>query len=276
MIITLSEKRNEKLVFEWAEEMTEQHAQDFCEVCNVVFEDNYTVPYILERFGVNIYGGGFICTAYKDDKPLACLGGFRNDIDGKTAFMFEHFASMPYARKGGYVVEMFFCIFNEVEKRYPDAIFFTYPSEKAYPVYVAAGFAQGRLYQRIYCGSTKDFRENIPFISDDYAEAFTLRKKRAAILQAGGKCYAVLLYKMKKLIPAGIIVGEVSSKFVGKVPAAGKLRFYRYYSRTKGVLGQKGILKSITYQLGAAKQEDNPIAPAYKTTHNSTDFFAGS
>ena len=52
MIIILSEKRNEKLVFDWAEEMTAQHAQDFCDVCNVVFEDNYTVPYILERFSV--------------------------------------------------------------------------------------------------------------------------------------------------------------------------------------------------------------------------------
>ena len=151
MIITLSEKRNEKLVFDWAEEMTEQHAQDFCDVCNVVFEDNYTVPYILERFGVNIYGGGFICTAYRDDKPLACLGGFRNDLDGKISFMFEHFATVPHARKGGYVVEMFFCIFNEVGKLFPNALFFTFPSNMAYKVYGAAGFVQGKLYQRIYC-----------------------------------------------------------------------------------------------------------------------------
>ena len=276
MIITLSEKRNEKLVFDWAEEMTEQHAQDFCDVCNVVFEDNYTVPYILERFGVNIYGGGFICTAYKDDKPVAVLGGFRNDFDGKTAFQLEHFATLPQVRKSGYNVDLIFTMLDEVGKRCPDALIYGFPNDEAEAVDVAAGFAQGKLYQRIYCGSTKDFRENIPFISDDYAEAFTLKKKKAAILQAGGKCYAVFLYKMKNLIPAGIIVGEVSSKFIGKVPSAGKLRFYRYFSRTKGILGLKNVLKSTTYQLGAAKQDNNPLPPAYKTTHNSTDFFAGS
>ncbi len=276
MIITLSEKRNEKLVFDWGDEITEQHAQDFCDVCNVVFEDNYTVPYILERFGVNIYGAGYICIVYKDDKPVGVLAGIRNDLDGNVAFQGEHFATLPEARKGGYPLDMDYYIHQEVGRRYPGALIYGFPNDEARAVGIAGGSAHAILYQRIYCGATKDFRENIPFISDDYAEAFTLKKKKAAILQAGGKCYAVFLYKMKKFIPAGIIIGEVSSKFIGKVPSAGKLRFYRYFSRTKGVLGLKNVLKSTSYKLGAANQDNNPIPPAYKTCHNSSDFFANS
>ena len=275
MIVTLSEERNEKLVFEWAEDMTEDHAQDFCDVCNVVFTDHYTVPYILERFGVNIYGGGYICVVYKDDKPLACLGGIRNDLNGKTTFQFEHFATVPQARKGGYVVEMLFCIFNEVGARYPDALFFCHPSNMAYPVYGAAGFAQTKMYQRIFHGPTKDFLQSMPYIEDKYAEAFTLKKKKAAILTIKGKCYAVLTFLGRNIIPAGLLLGEVNPKFKGTVPDVGLCRIYRYYSLKPGILGDRDSSNIVTYQLGVSDQSSNPIPPDYKSCHASSDFFGG-
>ena len=128
MIITLSEKRNEKLVF----------------------DDDYTVPYILERFGVNIYGGGYICIVYKDNKPVAALGGIRNDLNGKVAFQGEHFATLPQFRKSGYNVDLRFTILDEVGKRFPDALIFGFPNDEARAVCIAAGDAKAELYQRIY------------------------------------------------------------------------------------------------------------------------------
>ena len=275
MIITLSEARHEVVVFEWAEEMTEQHAQDFCDVCNAVFDDYYSVPYIMSRFGVNIYGGGFICTVYRDGKPLAVLGGIRNDLDGRTAFQFEHFATLPEERKSGYNLDLIWCIFDEVGKRFPDALLFGFPTDYARKVYMAAGCASSILYKRAFCGLTKNFLESMPFIEDKYAEAFTLKKKRARILTIGGKCYAVLISLARKIIPAGFILGEVSSKFKGTVPSAGIFRMYRYYSATPGIFGSRHALRSITYSPGANSQENNPTPYYYKTCHNSSDFFGG-
>ena len=276
MIITLSEKRNEKVVFVWAEEMTEQHAQDFCDVCNAVFKKpHYTVPYIMSRFGVNIYGGngGFIVVAYKDDEPLAALGGIRDDFNSRTAFQLEHFASMPAARKSGYVLDVIYCIFDEVSKRYPTALIYGFPGEQAYPVDAAAGFVLAEFYQRIFHGSTEDFLQSMPLIDDEFAENFTLRKKRAAILTVKGKCYACFPYFSRKIIPTGIIVGEVSSKFKGTVPNAGKFRLYYYHSLKPGILGRRALIMAATYQLGASQQTMDVVPPMYKHNGRATDFY---
>lgn len=274
MIITLSEKRNERLVFEWAEEMTEQHAQDFCDVCNAVFTDDYTVPYILERFGMNIYGAGFIMVVYKDDKPLATLSGLRNDIDGKAAIQLEHMASLPQVRKNGYALDMIYCMFDEIGKRYPNAFIFGYPTDQARDVDVAAGFVKADLYRRVFCGATEDFLQNMPYIDDNYAEAFTLKKKAAVIMTVKGKCYACFEFKLGGIIPAGVIVGEVSPKFKGTVPDAGKLRVYTYCSTKPGILGRTHYYRLTAYQLGAAVQDAEHMPPYYKCSHNSVDFFS--
>ena len=274
MIITLSEKRNEKLVFEWSEEMTEEHAKDFCTVCNVVFKDTYTVPYIMERFGVNIYGGGFIMIVYKDDKPLATLSGLRNDIDGKIAFQLEHIASLPQVRKSGYALDMLYCMFDEIGRLYPDAFIYGFPSNQAREVNVAAGFAKADMYRRVFCGATEDFMQNMPLIEDKYAEAFTLKKKAATIMTVKGKCYAAFKFMLGGFIPAGVIVGEVSPKFKGTVPDASKFRVYTYCSTKPGILGRMHFYKMVAYQMGAPVQDEVHMPPYYKSSHNSIDFFS--
>lgn len=274
MIITLSEERNEKIVFEWGDEITDEHAQDFCDVCNEVFTDHYTVPYIKERFGVNIYGAGYITVAYKDDKPLSCLGGIRNDIDGIPGFQHEHFASMPSIREtSGYILETFFCIYDEVSKLYPDALFWTFPGSMAYPVYKAAGYASAVHYMRIYHGANEDFLESMPLIPDDYAEAFTFKKKNAAIMKIHGKYYAVMKRTIKHYIPAGTILGEVSSRFYDKVPHVGIGRVYLYSSLKPGILRNRNASNVIMYRLGQTKQTPDIIPDDYKSCHYSSDFF---
>ena len=276
MIITLSEKRNEKLVFDWAEEMTERHAQDFCDVCNAVMSrQHFDVPYILERFGVNMYGKGFICTVHKDNRPLAALGGIADSMDGKTAFQLEFFVTMPEARKSGYNVDLIYGILDSVAERYPNALLYGFPNKTSCDINVAAGFAKTELYRRVFCGATEDFLQSMPYIDDDYAQTFTLKKKKAAILTVKGKCYAVFTFRLGKYLPAGVIVGEVNRKFKGTVPDASKLRVYTYCSREQGIFGKKRVVRVITYRLGAVNQDNNLIPDYYKSNHNSTDFFTG-
>ena len=268
MLTTLSSERNEQLLCEWSGEITDRHAQDFCDVCNAVFSNHFDLDYMRRKYEANIYGRSFIAVVYKNAKPIAAWGAWRNDLEGKTAFQLCDFVTLPEARKGGYVLDMFNGICDELRKSYPEAVIYGYPGPMAYPVLKAIGFSVTDLYMRLYHGYTKDFAENISVIDDDYVNAFLTKKKNICISKIGGRYYLVQKFRIKRLIPAARILGEVSSKFSDSFRRAGGLRLYFYNSLLPG----KRTARAAEYDLGASEQVMKSVPPYYKADGNTLDF----
>ena len=272
MFITLSEERNEKLLIEWSGEITDQHAQDYCDVCNAVFIDHFDLDYMRRKYEANIYGRSFIVVVYKDRKPIATQGAWRNDLDGKTAFQLCDFATLPEARKGGYILDVFYAICDEIRKSYPEGIIYGFPNHLSYPIAKALGQATAEWYSKIYHGFTQDFAENMPVIDDEYVNAFLLKKKNLLITEIKGRYYLVLKRRIKRLIPGGTILGEVSSKFSGNFRHAGKFRLCIYLSSQPGILGRSHKFNVNKYCLGKTEQVMGNIPPLYKADGLSIDF----
>ena len=274
MIITLSEERNEKLLCEWSGEITDKHAQDFCDVCNKVFSVHFDLDYMHRKYDTNFYGDSFIVTAYKDEKPVAAWGVWRNDIDGRPAFQLCDFASVPSARKSGYIVDMLYCIYDEIGGRYPDALIYGFPNNKSLPVMQAAGWAVSKIYQHVYHGRTEDFMQNMPYISDNYVESFALRKRNANILRVKDKCYLVLKCRFADVILGGQIMGEISSKYKSALKPVSRVRLLSYFSAKPGIFWRKQPVYFVTYDLALTKQVIRSVPPLYKADGYSLDFNA--
>lgn len=273
MITTLSEKRNEKLLCEWSGEITDGHAKDFCEVCNAVFGGIFTTDYIRRKYEANIYGRSFILVVYKDNKPVAAWGAWRNDFFGRTAFQMCDFAVMPFARKGGYVLDMLYCLYDELGRSYPGSVIYGFPGPMAYPVMIAAGWAPADFYARIFHGPSEDFIRSMPFIPDEYVESFFLSKKDTAVLKVRGKYYLLLRRRIKRLIPAGTILGEISSKFADSFRHTGRFRMYLYRSLKPGIFGTKSrVSHAVKYDTGTSRQVMDTVPPVYTADGYSLDF----
>ena len=274
MKITLSEERNEKLILEWSGEITDKHAQDFCDVCNAVFNDHFDLDYMHRRYyKENFYGRSFIVIVYKDEAPVAALGSWRVDFDGRPAFHLIDFASLPSARKGGYALDMLYAVFDEVQK-IPGAITYAItPGKMSYPLYEALGFARVNVYLRPYSGLTRDFLENMPVIDDDFAEAFYTKKKNVYVKELGGKFYLFLKKKIKRIFPAGIFLGELRAESAAKFKKSWSLLPMLYYSLNEGKI-IKCLRKShiVLYDPSASEQVMNNIPPVYKLDVFALDF----
>ncbi|MBQ7543918.1 MAG: hypothetical protein IJT02_03145 [Synergistaceae bacterium] len=272
MIITLSEERGEKLAIEWSGEITDKTAQDYCDVCNTVFVDHFDLDYMRRKFEANCYGKSFIIVVYREDKPIATWGAWRNDLDGRIAFQMCDFATMPSVRKGGYVLDMLYSLYDELGKHYPNARIYGFPGKMAHPVNRAAGWVLAEYYLRFYRGLTDDFLKSMPYISDEYAENFSFTQRNAAVLTVNGKCYFVLKRRIKNIVPSGRIFGEVSPKFAERFPRASRLMPYLYYSLTPGILGSRKTAHVSQYTMGAAEQVMDIVPPIYRADTNSMDF----
>ena len=177
MIITLSEERNEKLILEWSGEITDKHAQDFCDVCNAVFPDHFDLDYMRRKYDENIYGKSFILVIYKDGQPVAAEGAWRNDIEGRPSYQICDTATLPSMRKRGYNTRLSQTIISTAKTESPDALVYRFPGPMSFRMSEHLGFARSRRYLRIYRGETRDFLENIPFIDDEYVEHFLQQKQ---------------------------------------------------------------------------------------------------
>lgn len=272
MFITLSESRNEKLLLEWSGEITDRHAQDFCNVCNTVFTDHFDLEYMHRKYDENIYGKSFIVVVYKDEKPIAAWGAWRNDLNGRTAFQLCDFVTLPEARKGGYIVDMHYCIHEEIGKLYSQAITYGFPGEMAWRVAIAQGNAVEPLYVRIYHGITKDFTENVPFIDDTYVENWLVKNKNARIIRLRGRYYFVIQGAMKGLIPYSIILGEISSKYKDSFKRAVRFRPLLYRSRKPGILGGWKAAHVSKYDMATHTQDSENMPPLYTADTNTLHF----
>lgn len=273
MIITLSEERNEKLVLEWSGEITDKHAQDFCDVCNAVFHDHFDLDYMHRRYEENFYGKSFFVTVCKDEVPVAALGAWHADFDGRPAFHLIDFASLPSARKSGYALDMLYAVFDEVRK-IPGAVTYAItPGKMSYPLYEALGFAVVDLYLRPYSGITCDFLENMPVIDDDFAEAFYTKKKNVYIKEIGGKYYLCLKMKIKRIFPAGIFLGELKAKSAARFTKGGFLLPMLYYSMNEGKFPKYlRRFHTVFYDPSADEQVMKVIPPVYKLDTFAMDF----
>lgn len=272
MFITLSETRNEKLLIEWSGEITDRHAQDFCDVCNAVFTDHFDLDYMHRKYDENFYGKSFIIVVYKDNKPIAAWGGWRNDLNGRIAFQMCDFVTLPEARKGGYIVDMNYCVHDEIGKLYPQAIIYGFPGKMAWRVSIASGNAVEPFYVRIYHGITKDFKENIPFIDDSYVDNWLIRNKNARIVKLSGKYYFVIPRRIKGLIPYGIILGEISAKYKNSFKTVSKLRPLLYRSRKPGIFGEWKASHVAKYDMADSVQNSENMPPFYTADINTLHF----
>lgn len=274
MFIILSEKRNERLLIEWSGEISDRHAQDFCDVCNAVFTDHFDLDYMHRKYEANIYGKSFIAIVYKNDKPIGTWGAWRNDLEAKTAFQLCDFATLPEARKGGYILDMSYCIHDEIRRIYPDACTYGYPGKMSAPIAKAGGEAQVTdFYMRIYTGLTEDFQENMPVIDDAYAENFLAKKRNIFVREINGQYYLYKLSKIKRIIPSGIFLGKISSELSVKFKHCKMFKLSMYYSRNKSrLLGEKRVSHSAITYLNLSVNEEGYIAPLYRSDSNSLDF----
>ena len=272
MIITLSEERNEKLLCEWSGEISDKHAQDFCDVCNQVFRDHFDLEYMHRKYDVNCYGRSFIIVVYKDGKPAGTMGVWRNDFDERPAFQLVDFATVESARKGGYDLEMLFAIFNEVNNKCPGGLIYAFPHKMSYPVYSAAGFACQTLHKRIFHGANQDFLNSMPFIDDTYVEQYLTKKKRIGLVNIKGKCYLVALYKAKRIIPAAQFLGEVNSSCSSAFKRVSRVRLLVYRSTKPGILRNRGLTHAVTYDPASVKQVMGRIPPYFMEDSCTLDF----
>ena len=273
MIITLSEARNEYLVCEWSGEITDEHAQDFCDVCNTVFSAHFDLDYMHRKYyNPNIYGKNFIIVVYREGQPVSSWGGWRNDLYGRTAFQMCDFASIPSARKGGYIVDMQYCTNDEIGKYYPDAIIYGFPGENSYPIAKATGQLINDFYAKRYLWRNEDFIKSVPLVEDDYVNAFLLNKKDLYITKLNGRYYFVIKTLSRRIIPSGFIIAEVSSKFKDNFPRAGRFRVYKYYSLNPTKRSINYPNHTAKYALRNMEQIVDIIPPLYKADTRTFDF----
>ena len=273
MLFTLSEKRNEKLLIEWSGEITDRHAQDYCDVCNAVFDDYFDLDYMRHKYEANIYGKSFILVIYKDDKAIATWGAWRNDLDGKVAFQPCDFATLPEVRKGGYILDMSYYLNEEIRKYFPDAIVYGYPGKTAYRISAAFGYSVTDLYSRIYVGDTPDFQKSMPLIDDVYAENFMLKRRNVFVKEINGQCYLLARIKLKHIVPAKIFLGKVSRDVCKKFKSGSIFGLCIYNSLNKGmILGKQRLRHASIHYLGTQFYEEGYFPPLYKADTASIDF----
>ena len=276
MIITLSEARNEKLVIEWSDELTGKTVQDFCDVCNAVFHDHFDLDYMSRKYEPNIYGKSLIAVLYKDSIPVAAEGAWRNDIDDRPSFQIGDTATLPAMRKRGYNTAIITNIIAQLRRNEPGGQIYRFSAEGSHSISGHMGFARTYLYARFYRGVTEDFLESIPAIDDAYAERFFMHKKNVCGIRitthGGGQYYLVKKRYFKGIIPAGIFLGQASSSYEGKFERLGRCRVMLYYSRNRGILGEKRIARIGKYDFCTSGQVMDFVPPLYKADTNSLDF----
>lgn len=274
MFITLSEKRDEKILIEWSDEITDEHAQDFCDVCNTALVGFYDLDYMRRKYSTNIYGKGLISIFYKDGKPIATTGARRNDLNGLLAFEYCDTCTAPEARGGAYVMDLFPAINDEVAKLYPDAYTYGFPNIRFWSVLKASGSTVIAFYKHIYHGKTKDFQESVPFIDDDYAEAFLLKRKniRLCSKKIGEEFYLLESVKIKRVIPGSIIWGKISRKTAEKLRKSRLPRLIVYYSVKEGLFRTKYPPHVTVNYLGNPSEKISLVPPLYRADTNSIDY----
>ena len=277
MIITLSEERNEKLILEWSGEITDKHAQDFCDVCNAVFNDHFDLDYMRRKYDENIYGRSFIVLIYKDGIPVAAEGAWRNDTEGRPSFQICDTATLPSMRKRGYNTKLSETIISCAKSESPDALVYRFPGPMSFRMSGHLGFARSTRYARVYCGETSDFLASIPQIDDEYVEHFFMKKhgmfiKYNYVKGGGAHLYLLSAKKIKGIVPAGIFLGRINSKYREKFTAHSGLRVLLYYSMKRGILGANGAQNVAKYDPSSQIQVMDFIPPLYKADTLSLDF----
>ena len=277
MIITLSEERNEKLLCEWSGEITDEHAQDFCDVCNAVFSDHFDLDYIRRKYEANIYGKSFIAVLYKDGVPVAAEGAWRNDIDGRPSFQICDTATLPAMRKRGYNTAIAKTIISQARQAFPNGQIYRFSGPMSHHMSELLGFARTNLYLNMSCRASEDFLANVPVIDDAYADTFLNHKKGVHLLRintywGGGHYFLAKKLTLKHVVPAAIVLGQVSSSYEGKFRRLSRCRFLLYYSRKRGILGDRYIARIGKYDLCRADQVMDFVPPMYKSDGNSLDF----
>lgn len=272
MLITLSEELNEKILCEWSGEITDKHAQDFCDVCNAVFYEHFDLDYMHRKYDENLYGKSLIVIVYKDNVPVATEGVWRNDIDDRVAFQLCDFATLPSVRKNGYPLDIFYMICTEIEKVHPKANIYVLPGDTAFEINRALGFATINLYAHIYHGETEDFKKYVPVIDDAYIETFTVKKKGAYLCRLNGKCYLVFKsISIKKLIPTAVILGQVSNSFWDRFEHLSRFIVLLYYTPEEGIFRHRRDNLG-KYALGASEQVMDFLPYTYKADGYSLSF----
>ena len=273
MIVRLSSKRNEKICCEWSGDISEKHAQDFCDVANAVFGDHFDLDYMRRKYEENCYGRSFILVIYQDELPVATWGAWRNDLWGKVAFQLCDFATLPSVRKKGYVLDLFSHVCDEVGQHCSGATIYGFPGTMSYPVNKAMGWATANFYLRCFCGMTKDFLDSVPAIEEVYVEEFFSRKKKLYVMDCGGERFLLRTPSRRTPVPAGMFLGRVGDAHAGRFPVLKRPCLLFYRSLRPGIFFRhRRVTHVAKYVPGATRQIMDAVPPLYKVDSYSLDF----
>ncbi len=146
----------------WTNEADDQFVKDWQFVENQVFE-NFTDEFIKRKYFDNIYGPSIMAVAYLDGKPVGADALWRNDVDGKLAFLSADTCVLPEARGHGIMKGI---TQHEIAMAPPDSYIYGCPNKQSYHGYRKLGWNEAKLYAGFFYSPkkyAKEYPEKMPY-----------------------------------------------------------------------------------------------------------------
>ena len=141
----------------WTTETDEQFIKDWQFVENEVFT-NFTDEFIKRKYFDNIYGPSIMAVAYLDGKPVGADALWRNDVNGKMAFLSADTCVLEEARGHGIMKGI---TQHEIAMAPSDSYIYGCPNGQSYYGYKKLGWNEVKLYI-CFLFSPKKFAKEYP------------------------------------------------------------------------------------------------------------------
>ena len=150
----------------WTTEVDEKFLKDWQFVENSVFTD-FTDEFIKRKYFDNIYGPSIMAIAYLDGKPVGADALWRNDVNGKMAFLSADTCVLVEARGHGIMKGI---TQHEIAMAPSGSYIYGCPNGQSYHGYRKLGWNETKLYSSIFYSPKKYAKEYPEKMSYEYAK----------------------------------------------------------------------------------------------------------
>lgn len=209
----------------WTTEIDEQFLKDWQFVENSVFE-GFTNQFIKRKYFDNIFGPSIMAVAYLNGKPVGADALWRNDVNGKMAFLSADTCVLKEARGLGIMTGI---TQHEIAKAPSGSYIYGSPNGQSYYGYKKLGWNEVKLYKGILFSPKKYAKEHPEKMPYDYAKWWITGSNKYHI-KFRGHYYVVVKYASFPFWHAHLIA-EVDKKTAELYPKykGFSLFFYRSY-----------------------------------------------
>jgi len=152
----------------WTDNISNAEREDFCFVVNTVFGPFCTNDYFKLKYIDNIYGPSALIIVYINQEPIGACSLWRNDIEGKEAYLAADACVLP-AYRGIGIYSTMLKKRNEIAAQRSLPLLYTFPNKNSFPRLVKKGW-KVRLSRKVFFIPSLSSAKQIGCIDKQYAK----------------------------------------------------------------------------------------------------------